>query len=122
MGDILQIEDLGQISKAEIEFGDLTVLVGPQATGKSIVLQLLKLVIDADSVRAELQRHGIDWAGQLPDFLDAYLGEGMRSLWMENATRIAWRGEPVDLQQIIRGELGTVTYYFLDAGCAGVVG
>jgi DNA repair ATPase RecN len=43
----LRIESLGQIKEAALTFGDLTVLVGPQATGKSIALQLLKLMVDA---------------------------------------------------------------------------
>ena len=46
----LNIEQLGQIQRANLEFGDLTVFVGPQATGKSIALQLLKLMVDAGQV------------------------------------------------------------------------
>jgi predicted ATPase len=48
----LNIRNLGQIKKANLSFGDLTVLVGPQATGKSIALQLLKLMLDAGQVQA----------------------------------------------------------------------
>lgn len=40
----LSINNLGPIRNAEVGFGDLTVLVGPQATGKSLFLQILKLV------------------------------------------------------------------------------
>jgi predicted ATP-dependent endonuclease of OLD family len=43
----LNINYLGQIKEASLSFGDLTVLIGPQATGKSIALQLLKLMLDA---------------------------------------------------------------------------
>ena len=75
---LLNIRNFGQIKEAKLSFGDLTVLVGPQATGKSISLQLLKLVIDAGQVQDELDRYGLDWAGSLPEFLDVYLGEGMR--------------------------------------------
>ena len=77
----LNIEHLGQIKEANLTFGDLTVLVGPQATGKSIALQLLKLMVDAGQVQAELGRYGLDWEGKLPEFLDVYFGEGMRSIW-----------------------------------------
>jgi hypothetical protein len=49
------------------------VLVGPQATGKSIALQLLKLVIDVGQVQAELRRYGLDWDGRVDRFLDVYL-------------------------------------------------
>ena len=52
MRTVLRIENVGQIKKAEIDFGDLTVFVGPQATGKSIALQLLKLLLDTGQVQA----------------------------------------------------------------------
>ena len=42
----LQLKNIGQITDADIRFGDLTVFVGPQATGKSIALQFLKLLVD----------------------------------------------------------------------------
>ncbi|NJL18959.1 MAG: hypothetical protein HC901_01215 [Bdellovibrionaceae bacterium] len=88
----LHIQELGQINNAELEFGDLTVLVGPQATGKSIALQLLKLMVDAGHVQEDMGRHGLDWSGSLPDFLDAYFGEGMRSIWKKTSTKIQWEG------------------------------
>lgn len=98
----LSIENLGQIRRAEIEFGDLTVLVGPQATGKSIALQLLKLMVDAGQVQEEMGRYGLDWAGKLPDFLDAYFGEGMHSIWNAGGSRVQWDRTEVDLAQIVR--------------------
>ena len=98
----LSIENLGQIRKANLEFGDLTVLVGPQATGKSIALQLLKLMVDAGQVQDEMKRYGLDWSGQLPDFLDAYFGEGMHSIWKGEQTAIQWNGRAVNLEQIAR--------------------
>jgi hypothetical protein len=101
MGTVLRIENLGQIKKAEIEFGDLTVFVGPQATGKSIALQLLKLIVDADPVKAELQRHGVDWGGQVADFFDVYFGEGMRALWRESTSRIVWEGKVVKMRALL---------------------
>jgi hypothetical protein len=52
----LNIRNLGQIKEASLSFGDLTVFVGPQATGKSIALQLLKLMVDADQIQGEISR------------------------------------------------------------------
>lgn len=97
MSTSLRIENVGQIKEAEVRFGDLTVFVGPQATGKSIVLQLLKLLVDTGLVQAELKRYGLDWGGRVPDFFDAYFGEGMRSLWKQGASEITWLGERIDL-------------------------
>ncbi|MCX8038073.1 MAG: ATP-binding protein [Candidatus Sumerlaeia bacterium] len=79
----LKIERIGPIRAAEVAFGDLTVLVGPQATGKSIFLQFLKLVADVGYVHDQLRKHGIDWKRSLADFLDVYLGAGMSGVWHE---------------------------------------
>jgi hypothetical protein len=96
----LRIRNVGQITDASLMFGDLTVLVGPQATGKSIALQLLKLMVDAGQVQGELSRYGLDWSGQLPDFLDVYLGEGMHGVWRQGRSSIEWAGRAVDLPQL----------------------
>ncbi len=76
----LTIRNLGPIVEADVEFGDLTVLVGPQATGKSIFLQMLKLVVDAPSIQQTLLNASLDWQGRLSAFLQLYLGEGMDSI------------------------------------------
>jgi hypothetical protein len=98
----LNIRNLGQIKEASLSFGDLTVFVGPQATGKSIALQLLKLMLDTGQVQHEMSRHGLDWGQKLPEFLDAYFGEGMKSIWQANRTTIEWVGSQVDLERIAR--------------------
>jgi hypothetical protein len=98
----LKIQNLGQIKEANLSFGDLTVFVGPQATGKSIALQLLKLMVDAGQVQDEMSRYGLDWEHKLPDFLDVYFGEGMSAIWKEGSTSIEWEGKPVDLPQIAK--------------------
>ncbi len=92
----LEVEHFGPIKSASVAFGDLTVLVGPQATGKSILLQLLKLQIDLPHIKHEFRRAGIDWEGSLPKFLDVYFGEGMRSLWTKK-TRIAFNKHEAEL-------------------------
>ena len=79
----LSLENVGQIKQAEVECGDLTVLVGPQATGKSILLQWLRLVVDTGYVHDEMRKHGLDWKRTIPGFLSIYLGEGMEGLWQE---------------------------------------
>ena len=98
----LNIQNLGQIKEASLSFGDLTVFVGPQATGKSIALQLLKLMVDAGQVQDEMGRYGIDWSGKLPDFIDAYFGEGMHSIWKQGESAVKWEGKAVDLVQIAK--------------------
>ena len=46
----LYIENFGPIKKADVTLGDLNVSVGPQASGKSLFWQLLKLLLDTWSV------------------------------------------------------------------------
>ena len=43
----IKLTSLGQITEADITFGDMTIFVGEQASGKSILLQLVKLISDA---------------------------------------------------------------------------
>lgn len=98
--DELRLKNLGQIESANLTFGDLTVFVGPQATGKSIALQMLKLILDTRNIQDELEKYGLDWSGKLPEFLDVYFGEGMRHLWhanRESPTKIFWNNKPIDL-------------------------
>jgi hypothetical protein len=97
----LQLTHIGPITKADIRFGDLTVFVGPQATGKSIALQFLKLILDLGYVQEEMTRYGVDWSGELPKFLDAYLGEGMRGVWREHESSVWWRGQRIHLPRLI---------------------
>lgn len=77
----LEVDDLGPIRHASVSLADLTILVGPQASGKSIFLQTLELAIDHASVIAALRREGLDWRGDAPTLLDLYFGEGMRTIW-----------------------------------------
>ena len=98
----LKVENFGPIKSANVEFGDLTVLVGPQATGKSIFLQLLKLLIDIRHVKYEFRRAGIDWLDSFAQFLDVYFGEGMASLYSKS-TQVAFQGAEQDLLAMVHG-------------------
>lgn len=98
----LSIRNLGPITEADLSFEDLTIFVGPQATGKSITLQLLKLLVDTGSVHHELKKYGLDWNGELPKFLEVYFGEGMKSIWGKTSS-IRWNGAEVDLAVRARG-------------------
>jgi energy-coupling factor transporter ATP-binding protein EcfA2 len=97
----LDVAALGPIREASLEFGDLTVLVGPQASGKSILLQSLKLVLDHATIAATLRRQGYDWRGELDAFLDLYFGEGMRNL-RGRSTTLKWKGRAFKLDRLAR--------------------
>ena len=92
------IENLAQISKAEIELGDMTILTGPQATGKSIFLQLLKLILDGDDIAKKIKKYGYDWDHNWSDFLELYFGEGMSGIWKTD-TKVTVDGDRVDFEK-----------------------
>jgi energy-coupling factor transporter ATP-binding protein EcfA2 len=81
----LAIRNFAQIESAEVSFGDLTLLVGPQATGKSLVLQLLKLAIDGARIAGTLNRHGFGWKKR-EEFCAVYFGEGLAKAWTERTS------------------------------------
>ncbi len=80
----LRVWNLGPIQEAESVFGDLMVLVGPQASGKSLLMQLLKLLLDCPAIREEFRRFNIDWGKRLENFLELYFGKGMSEIYREN--------------------------------------
>jgi len=99
----LTLENIGPIKKADVSFGDLTVLVGPQATGKSLFLQFLKLALDHTSVTGTMRTYGLDWNSESGKFLDIYLGRGMSSVWTpkgQNKSWIHWQDRPLALDGI----------------------
>jgi hypothetical protein len=98
--DVLEVRDFAHIKEARIEFGDLTVLVGPQAGGKSLLLQIWKLAIDAGEVVSALRAAGYS----LPnpgELLDAYFGEGMKTAWREG-TEVRVNGSKLNLTRVLK--------------------
>lgn len=90
----LNVQDFAQIASADIEFGDLTVLVGPQATGKSLFLEWLKIAFDAPEVVHALKEAGsaLDSEGAL---LDLVFGEGMHTAWRDGQTTVSLNGKQI---------------------------
>lgn len=84
----LTVTSLGQIREADITLGDLTVFVGEQATGKSILLQLMKLISDAGGITQTLKKHGYDWQKKTENYMSLYFGEGMERIWNKDETKV----------------------------------
>ena len=99
--DNLKIKNLGPIKEANINFGDLTILVGPQASGKSIFVQMLKLIVDKNHIRKILEQNNFVWGKNLDDILDLYFGEGMNGIWYRN-TEMEFDNEKIAKTDIIR--------------------
>lgn len=113
----LTLTNIGQLKSADVKFGDLTVLVGPQATGKSIFLQWLKLLIDSGAVLHELKRFNIDWGGDWTNFLDIYFGEGMSSIWRDAQSHVVADGSSVSVESLTksRGKKNEELMFFIPA-------
>lgn len=76
------VSDIGQFADVSVDFGDLTLLVGAQGTGKSIFLQLFKLSLDQEYVKNTMNQFGQDWNKKSkPELMEAYFGEGMGHIW-----------------------------------------
>ncbi len=84
----IRVRRIGPVEDADISFGDLTIFVGPQATGKSIFLQLLKLLVDKAAIHRTMRRFGLARPGDTSGFVDLYFGEGMASIWSEERSRM----------------------------------
>ncbi|WP_262249854.1 ATP-binding protein [Parapedobacter soli] len=96
----IKVGDIGPINKAEIDFGDLTLFVGPQASGKSILLQLVKLLIDKDQIRRTLEQYGYVWGSDLGSVLDRYFGEGMSGILGQDSA-INFNGDAFQLSDLL---------------------
>lgn len=96
----LEVKHLGPIRSANIEFADLTVIVGPQATGKSIFLQTLKLVLDRDHIHDTFENHNVVFNKNSNAFLNGYFGKGM-SLW-KSTSQLKWNSKQLDLETLSR--------------------
>lgn len=113
----LEVENFGPVKHAKVAFGDLTIFVGPQATGKSIVLQLYKLLLDRGAIHKRMKDYNIRWGQSLPNFLELYFGEGMAGLYREGETRISYDGNQIDIKKyaIPTGRKREETLFYIPA-------
>ena len=95
--DKLKVENFGPIEKADVTFGDLTFLVGAQASGKSLFLELLKLLVDKNAIVETLRKYNyIINKNNASNLLDAFFGNGMAGVWRKD-TKINFDGVDASL-------------------------
>lgn len=88
----IKIDNFGPIQQADVALGDLTILVGAQASGKSLFLELAKLMEDKNAIVENLRKFNyILNKRDQKNLLDIYFGEGLSALWNEQ-TRITIDG------------------------------
>ena len=79
----LRIRNFGQIKDVDLTFGDLTVLVGAQGTGKTLALEWLKAALDGKQMVNALKAAGYNPS---PDIVvDLIFGAGMGSAWRKSS-------------------------------------
>ena len=98
----LSMQRVGPILGADVTFGDLTVIVGPQATGKSIFLQTLKLVLDRDHIHDTFRDHNVAFNGDSGAFLGGYYGKGMAAAWSDADSRLRWNRQQTSLPELAK--------------------
>lgn len=97
----LTVKQFGPIAEADVAFGDLTVVIGPQATGKSRFLQTLKLLVDRDQIHDMFAHHNMSFGGREEAFLDAYFGRGIASGWSRHSA-MTFNGKSATLGGLAR--------------------
>lgn len=95
---LLTVKGFAQLEHVEIPAADLVVLVGPQATGKSLVLELLKLAADRNRIVRSLKQHGFRWDSPA-EYCSLYFGGGFDKSWTAG-TEITYGGERVTLSDV----------------------
>lgn len=102
MRNLLEVQRFAQIGAARIVWGDLTVFIGPQATGKSLLAQLWKLALDHPFVIRQLRAFGYTW-NDWSEFLELYFGPGYRGIWSDT-TKVVVNGRVVAPDEWTKGE------------------
>lgn len=111
----LTIRNFAHLREVTIPLRDIIVVVGPQATGKSLALQLFKLCLDRTRIVRVLRDQGFSW--QSPsEFAALYFGAGFERAWRDS-TDVAIGTKPFTLQMAAesRGRDGEEAVYFVPA-------
>jgi hypothetical protein len=110
----LTIRNFAHLAEVSLTLGDLTVLVGPQAAGKSLALQWLKAAIDGRQIVDALRAAG--HPTDRPEVLiDLIFGMGMAPAWRENETEILFDHRRVSPQGLGRVGDGKERLFFVPA-------
>lgn len=98
----LTVENFGPIKSVDVNFGDLNILIGPQASGKSLFLELFKLIQDKYCVMDILRKYNyILSKSDANRTLDYYFGEGLHSLFSKE-TKIKCSGKRFAIEELFK--------------------
>lgn len=98
----LKINNFGPIGEVDVKFGDFTLLVGPQASGKSLFLELLKYVQDKEFILSNLRKFNYIIDKNNPQkLLDVFFGDGMYKIFKPE-TEITYNGQLIDFNTLLQ--------------------
>jgi AAA domain, putative AbiEii toxin, Type IV TA system len=115
----LKVRNFAQIREANIELGDLTVLVGAQGTGKSLVLQWLKTALDGKHIVKALKDAGQQITDPA-DWIDLIFGQGMKPAWRPSS-QILFDGHSVQPRNLARKGSAQEQLFFVPAHRSALV-
>ena len=98
----LYISNLGPIGQVSVDFGDLTFLVGPQASGKSLFLELLKYIVDKEYILSNLRKYNFIIDKKNPQkVLDVVFGDGLNKMFKPE-TGILFDNETISIDTLTK--------------------
>lgn len=109
----LRIRNFAHIREVDLEFGDLTVLVGAQGTGKSIALQWFKVAKDGKQIVQAL-RDASHPTTEVRQLIDLTFGVGMGAAWNAE-TRVELDGHSIAPRNFSKRGDGTEHVFFIPA-------
>lgn len=109
----LSIRNFAQIEHVDLTFGDLTVLVGAQGTGKSLALQWFKTALDGRHMVSALRDAGQS-VGRPDVLVDLIFGAGMGSAWREDS-EVSLNGKSIQPSMLARIGNGEERVFFIPA-------
>jgi len=110
----LVIRKFAHLKQVDLTFGDLTVLVGPQGAGKSLVLQWLKAAMDGRQLVEALRDAGHP-ADRSNVLIDLIFGAGMAPAWREGETEISLDQKKIAPKNLSRIGNGKERLFFVPA-------
>ena len=98
----LQVQNFGPVKDADIQFGDLTILLGMQGSGKSLFLEMLKLMVDRNHILKKLKQYNyIVNKYDSQNILEIYFGEGMGKI-IRGETSVNLDGNQYDGKRLLQ--------------------
>lgn len=110
---MLRVNHFAQIREVSLDLGDLTVLVGAQGTGKSLMLEWLKAALDGRLIVTSLRDAG-QHSTKPEELIDLIFGAGMGAAWQQSSG--VWLdGKEITPANLSRRGNGTENLFFIPA-------